>query len=187
MIYAQYLIRRALFLFSLFIGVTIVALGFVFVSHCFGVEQLHLKKKYVGEENGKHVGDSWVCVQYLTTVQQIESTVNVIKGKLQWSYWGPVEDGKYIFVIGKYGMVISNRFEPGAFHHSSLSAGGPVYSAGVIDVRNGAVELIAPYSGHYTPGPEHMEYAVKWLKLQGVKVRNVIKAIEKPKWRQEEE
>ncbi len=88
------------------------------------------------------------------------------------THWGG--GGRAIFVMdGQGNLYASARHEPGAFHHSSFLAGGPVAGAGEIVVENGKLILITDRSGHYQPPPQYLQQVLDQLKSQGVDVSSI--------------
>jgi hypothetical protein len=74
-----------------------------------------------------------------------------------------------LFVIDRdYRMYLLPFNEIGKYHHSSLSAGGPVRFAGTIAVMNGVLRELSNQSGHYRPnGPQTLR-AMRWLQESGI-------------------
>lgn len=57
-----------------------------------------------------------------------------------------------IFIMEPSGRILASNYEsPHEFHHSSLSSGQPVASAGKMHVADGHLLEINNYSGHYEP------------------------------------
>ena len=56
------------------------------------------------------------------------------------------------------------------FHHSSISGGKKVLSAGQILVKDGKVIAIDRQSGHYFPTDEHLQFAKRYLEQHGIDV-----------------
>lgn len=87
-------------------------------------------------------------------------------GKL---YYGGqvIRDGKFIFVHAAnnaFYVYVPQSNQKGAitdiYHHSSFTAGGNVYSAGAITVKDGKIVKIKNKSGHYKPSPKHLQQTV---------------------------
>ena len=88
--------------------------------------------------------------------------------------------GSYIYVIDSAGrFYISYHNEIDKFHHSSLVAGDPVLCAGElrIDYISGKITYLNNASGHYKPGPENLNLAVKLLRDYGMETRGMILGI----------
>jgi hypothetical protein len=63
--------------------------------------------------------------------------------------------------------------------HSSFVAGGSVFYAGELVVREGRVVAVTDKSGHYAPALRQTETALQWLRQGGVeldRVRYLLKA-----------
>lgn len=83
---------------------------------------------------------------------------------------GDSESERWIFVIDRLGSMYINKKVKGRFHHSSFVSGAPVRCAGRIEVVDGQVVCIGPYSGHYRTTWEQLQRAVdhffgKWLNV----------------------
>lgn len=61
-------------------------------------------------------------------------------------------DGEML-VMDRLGSMFIAPKERGTFHHSSFFSGQPVAFAALCEVKDGKIQNIKRYSGHYTPGP----------------------------------
>lgn len=67
-----------------------------------------------------------------------------------------LEDGEYMFVLDTKKQLFAAKKIRGKVHHSTLSSGQPVLSAGMMKVANGQISKVYGYSGHYKPLEENM-------------------------------
>lgn len=85
---------------------------------------------------------------------------------------GHITSGKWMFVLmeGKFYLAQEEKFR---FHHSSLSAGEPVTSAGTFSFKNGEVVGLSIISGHYKPSQASGEELLRCLIDSGFKIDNI--------------
>jgi hypothetical protein len=82
--------------------------------------------------------------------------------------------GKAIFIMDENGVFYASKTHAeGAFHHSSLAAGGPVAAAGELEVTNGVLEGITDRSGHYRPTTDFTQQALNVLQQNGIDISRV--------------
>jgi hypothetical protein len=82
----------------------------------------------------------------------------------------PVSADNAKFVLDEYGNWFMARiFQDKFFHHSSLARGKRVGMAGYMDVKQGVLQTYNHRSGHYRPGPEHVQQFEDYI--NGNKVR----------------
>jgi hypothetical protein len=62
---------------------------------------------------------------------------------------------------------------PCKVHHSSITGGGPVAGAGMIEVVNGKIKYINLSSGHYQPAPRILDQVIGFLKESGADLTDV--------------
>lgn len=75
---------------------------------------------------------------------------------------GRLTDGKWMFVLMEGSFFTAQEIKH-SLHHVSLSAGKPVESAGVFNIKNGHLATIAFSSGHYRPEFPHAVQAINKL------------------------
>ena len=79
--------------------------------------------------------------------------------------------GWALFVMDGHGEIYaSNDGAFGVFHHSSLTAGGPIAAAGEMKVDRGTILEMNNISGHYFPEPAFLEQMLAELRRRGVDV-----------------
>ncbi|KAK9101375.1 hypothetical protein Scep_024805 [Stephania cephalantha] len=83
------------------------------------------------------------------------------------------ETSKWIFVLSTSRSLYVGEKKKGFFQHSSFLAGGATTAAGRLIARNGTLEAIWPYSGHYLPTEENFKEFIHFLKEQLVDLTNV--------------
>ena len=137
-------------------------------------ETLELHDKYRGEEDGG--GHYKTKVLYLDETAR-ERYLLVVRDGLLYDVQGRKLDAKLgtkgngfaIYVMDECGTIyVSFEHEAGAFHHSTLVAGGPVAAAGDLSILEGELLEISNSSGHYRPPPPYLEQAISRLKALGV-------------------
>jgi GGDEF domain-containing protein len=86
------------------------------------------------------------------------------------------------FVVDNQGRIYAateTQTSRGPLQHSSFVAGGSVFYAGELVVREGRVVAVTDKSGHYAPALRQTETALQWLRQGGVeldRVRYLLKA-----------
>lgn len=63
----------------------------------------------------------------------------------------------------------------GNLTHSSMNAGAPVLCAGELKIRDGVLEAITTYSGHYEPSIFNIYELLKYFSKNGIEITNQIK------------
>jgi hypothetical protein len=142
-----------------------------------------LRAEYAGEDRGASVKLPGAAVQYLSPGARGPHVVSVREGRLTFSDGALVQtevdargrDG--LFCLTPEGeLLLLARGARGRLHHSSLVAGGPVASAGIMRVKDGVLQALSSQSGHYRPPPELAVQVLDWLlerrvSLEGVTLR----------------
>lgn len=85
------------------------------------------------------------------------------------------EGCKWIFVLSTTRSLYIGQKKKGSFQHSSFLAGGATSAAGRLVAKDGVLEAIWPYSGHYLPTEDNFNVFIGFLTennvdLTGVKV-----------------
>ncbi|KAI0151781.1 hypothetical protein GGR57DRAFT_470407 [Xylariaceae sp. FL1272] len=126
-------------------------------------------QKYVGEDIAnvwQKTPNSPPYVTYYTTKQANTLKLHVKDGKLydvnnelfdtSEATVGDSKEPAAIFVLASDEKTIyASRQHPRyMFHHSTILAGGNVYSAGEISVRGGVIQWMSNASGHYKPNAQ---------------------------------
>jgi hypothetical protein len=103
--------------------------------------------------------------------------VIVESGKLVYRQSGvPVDtddDTKWIFVLSTTRNLYVGQKKKGRFQHSSFLAGGATTASGRLVARNGVLEAIWPYSGHYQPTEENFMEFISFLEDHHVSLTDV--------------
>jgi hypothetical protein len=73
-----------------------------------------------------------------------------------------------IFVVDVFGKMYCGDKVTGAFHHSSMTRGHCVMFAGALTVKEGLLQMLAPYSGHYVPTEIDYDNFLQLLRSRGV-------------------
>ncbi|WP_216897597.1 ADP-ribosyltransferase [Nocardia alni] len=76
--------------------------------------------------------------------------------------------GRAMFVMDEFGNLYAGDQVFGERHHSSFLGGRTVTGAGEIEVRDGRLTVMSDRSGHYLPRPEINDFALDWLRRQGL-------------------
>ncbi|KAE8720418.1 putative casein kinase [Hibiscus syriacus] len=117
------------------------------------------------------------CITYLGPNEREGYEVIVDKGRLVFKQSGsPVNtpgECKWIFVLSTTRALYVGRKEKGKFQHSSFLAGGATTAAGRLVARDGVLEAIWPYSGHYLPTEENFLEFISFLEENQVNLTNV--------------
>ncbi|GMN53083.1 hypothetical protein TIFTF001_022226 [Ficus carica] len=117
------------------------------------------------------------CITYLGPKEREAYEVKVIDGKLvYWQSGLPVntkEGSKWIFVLSTTRALYVGQKKKGTFQHSSFLAGGATTAAGRLVARDGVLEAIWPYSGHYHPTEENFREFISFLEENNVDLSNV--------------
>ncbi|KAK9099381.1 hypothetical protein Syun_026426 [Stephania yunnanensis] len=117
------------------------------------------------------------CIEYLGRKEREAYEVVVDNGRLIYRQSGILldtpETSKWIFVLSTSRSLYVGEKKKGFFQHSSFLAGGATTAAGRLIARNGTLEAIWPYSGHYLPTEENFKEFIHFLKEQLVDLTNV--------------
>ncbi|MBA0574366.1 hypothetical protein Golob_001576 [Gossypium lobatum] len=117
------------------------------------------------------------CITYLGPKEREEYEVVIENGRLVFKQSGLQVDTtggfKWIFVLSTTRALYVGRKEKGKFQHSSFLAGGATTAAGRLVARDGVLEAIWPYSGHYHPTEEHFMEFINFLGENHVNLTNV--------------
>ncbi|KAL7596267.1 hypothetical protein Lser_V15G29833 [Lactuca serriola] len=117
------------------------------------------------------------CIKYLGPQERENYEYVIIEGKIVHVLTGHLLDTKngekWIFVTSASNKLYAGEKKKGKFHHSSFLAGGATLAAGRLDVDNGTLKTISPYSGHYRPTDESLKSFLSFLKENGVDLDKV--------------
>ncbi|GMJ02622.1 IQ-motif protein 1, embryo sac development arrest 39 [Hibiscus trionum] len=117
------------------------------------------------------------CITYLGHKEREEYEVIIEKGRLVYRQSGsPVDttgEYKWIFVLSTSRALYVGQKRKGKFQHSSFLAGGATTAAGRLVARDGVLEAIWPYSGHYHPTEENFMEFIHFLEENHVNLTNV--------------
>ncbi|KAK8597783.1 hypothetical protein V6N13_095181 [Hibiscus sabdariffa] len=117
------------------------------------------------------------CITYLGPKEREEYEVIIEKGRLVYRQSGsPVDttgESKWIFVLSTSRALYVGQKRKGKFQHSSFLAGGATTAAGRLVARDGVLEAIWPYSGHYHPTEENFMEFIHFLEEHHVNLTNV--------------
>ncbi|KAJ6803152.1 IQ domain-containing protein IQM1 [Iris pallida] len=117
------------------------------------------------------------CIKYLGPNERAAYEVVVINGKLIYkqseTLVNTVEGSKWIFVLSTSRSLYVGQKKKGSFQHSSFLAGGATTAAGRMVVKEGDLEAVWPYSGHYHPTEENFNEFISFLQDNNVDLTNV--------------
>ncbi|XP_068344415.1 IQ domain-containing protein IQM1-like [Pyrus communis] len=117
------------------------------------------------------------CIKYLGPIEREAYEVVVENGKLLYRQGGVLvnthEGSKWIFVLSTTRSLYVGQKKKGQFQHSSFLAGGATTAAGRLVARDGILEAIWPYSGHYHPTEENFMEFISFLEDNHVDLSNV--------------
>ncbi|XVE54053.1 hypothetical protein DITRI_Ditri03aG0051500 [Diplodiscus trichospermus] len=117
------------------------------------------------------------CITYLGPKERETYEVIVDNGRLMYRQSGLAVDTtgecKWIFVLSTTRALYVGQKEKGKFQHSSFLAGGATTAAGRLVARDGVLEAIWPYSGHYHPTEENFMEFINFLEENHVNLTNV--------------
>ncbi|XP_071700823.1 IQ domain-containing protein IQM3-like [Rutidosis leptorrhynchoides] len=117
------------------------------------------------------------CIKYLGPQEREHYEYIIVEGKFvhrQTQLPLDTNNGeKWIFVTSACNRLYAGEKKKGRFHHSSFLAGGVTLAAGRLDVENGTLKTISPYSGHYRPTEETLKCFLSFLTEKGVDLANV--------------
>lgn len=83
------------------------------------------------------------------------------------------EESKTIFVLSTTRTLYVGQKKKGVFQHSSFLSGGATTAAGRLVAREGVLEAIWPYSGHYLPTEDNFKEFISFLEENNVDLTNV--------------
>ncbi|WCJ42708.1 calmodulin-binding family protein [Euphorbia peplus] len=119
------------------------------------------------------------CIQYLGPKEREAYEVVVESGRLVYrqtrSVVDTIEGSKWIFVLSTTRALYVGQKKKGVFQHSSFLSGGATTAAGRLVAKNGVLEAIWPYSGHYHPTEENFREFISFLQEHNVDLTNVKK------------
>lgn len=119
------------------------------------------------------------CIKYLGPKERESYEVILENGKLVYRISGDfvntVEGSKWIFVLSTSRNFYVGQKKKGVFQHSSFLAGAAITAAGRLVARDGVLEAIWPYSGHYHPTEENFREFISFLEENSVNLSNVKK------------
>ncbi|KAK1410915.1 hypothetical protein QVD17_37457 [Tagetes erecta] len=115
------------------------------------------------------------CIKYLGPTEREAYEVIVEDGKFMYKLsktlidttGGPNDTG-WIFVLSPSMVLYIGMKQKGKFAHSSFLAGGATISAGRLVIRDGFLESVWPYSGHYIPTEENFDVFMSFLEQHHV-------------------
>ncbi|CAN6680825.1 unnamed protein product [Malus baccata var. baccata] len=117
------------------------------------------------------------CIKYLGPIEREAYEVVLENGKLLYRQSGVLvntsEGSKWIFVLSTTRSLYVGQKKKGQFQHSSFLAGGATTAAGRLVARDGVLEAIWPYSGHYHPTEENFMEFISFLEDNHVDLSNV--------------
>ncbi|TYJ29610.1 hypothetical protein E1A91_A06G079700v1 [Gossypium mustelinum] len=117
------------------------------------------------------------CITYLGPKEREEYEVIIENGRLAYRQSGsPVDttgESKWIFVLSTSRALYVGQKKKGKFQHSSFLAGGATTAAGRLVARDGVLQAIWPYSGHYHPTEENFMEFISFLEENNVNLTNV--------------
>ncbi|XAR70780.1 hypothetical protein NMG60_11027765 [Bertholletia excelsa] len=117
------------------------------------------------------------CIKYLGPKERESYEVIVESGKLVYKLSGILlntdEHSKWIFVLSTSRGLYVGQKQKGAFQHSSFLSGGAITAAGRLVARDGILEAIWPYSGHYLPTEDNFKEFMSFLEEHNVDLSNV--------------
>ncbi|XP_076935213.1 IQ domain-containing protein IQM3-like [Bidens hawaiensis] len=107
------------------------------------------------------------CIKYLGPQEREHYEYIIVEGKIMHRQTGLLLDTnngeKWIFVMSTSKRLYAGEKKKGNFHHSSFLAGGATVAAGRLDVENGILKTVSPYSGHYRPTDETLNSFLLFL------------------------
>ncbi|TKY64349.1 hypothetical protein E2542_SST14244 [Spatholobus suberectus] len=119
------------------------------------------------------------CIKYLGPKEREAYEVIVEGGRLIYrksqNLVHTVEGSKWIFVLSSSRILYVGEKKKGQFQHSSFLAGGATIASGRLVARNGVLDAIWPYSGHYCPTKKNFMEFIGFLMEHNVDLTNVKK------------
>ncbi|ESQ53849.1 hypothetical protein EUTSA_v10025033mg [Eutrema salsugineum] len=117
------------------------------------------------------------CISYLGPMEREAYEVIVEDGRLLYkqsmTLINSTEESKSIFVLSTTRTLYVGKKKKGVFQHSSFLSGGATTAAGRLVARDGILEAIWPYSGHYLPTEENFKEFISFLEEHNVDLTNV--------------
>lgn len=117
------------------------------------------------------------CIKYLGPQEREHYEYEIVEGKIiHLQTQLPLDTNnreKWIFVMSTSKRLYAGAKKKGRFHHSSFLAGGATFAAGRLTAKNGTLETISPYSGHYRPTDDTLNSFLSFLKENGVNLETV--------------
>ncbi|XP_021294351.1 IQ domain-containing protein IQM1-like [Herrania umbratica] len=119
------------------------------------------------------------CIKYLGPKEREAYEVVLEKGKLIYKQSkvavNTIEGTKWIFVLSTSRILYVGQKEKGLFQHSSFLAGGATIASGRLVVRDGTLDAVWPYSGHYCPTEANFAELCRFLGEHHVDLTDVKK------------
>ncbi|KAJ3671167.1 hypothetical protein LUZ60_008593 [Juncus effusus] len=116
-------------------------------------------------------------IQYLGPNEREAYEVIVEEGKLMYKkseiLVNTTEGSKWIFVLSTTRSLYVGQKKKGKFQHSSFLAGAATTAAGRLIAKEGILQAIWPYSGHYLPTEENFKEFISFLQDNNVELKNV--------------
>ncbi|URE23783.1 calmodulin-binding protein [Musa troglodytarum] len=107
------------------------------------------------------------CIRYLGPREREAYEVIVQNGKLVYRQGempvNTTEGCKWIFVLSTSRALYVGQKNKGTFQHSSFLAGGATTAAGRLVAKDGIIQAIWPYSGHYLPTEDNFREFISFL------------------------
>ncbi|VVB10595.1 unnamed protein product [Arabis nemorensis] len=117
------------------------------------------------------------CIRYLGPMEREAYEVIVEDGRLLYkqsmTLINSTGESKSIFVLSTTRTLYVGNKKKGVFQHSSFLSGGATTAAGRLVARDGILEAIWPYSGHYLPTEENFKEFISFLEEHNVDLTNV--------------
>ncbi|KAL0741058.1 hypothetical protein Bca4012_082571 [Brassica carinata] len=117
------------------------------------------------------------CIKYLGPMEREAYEVIVEDGRLMYkqnmTLVSSTEESKTIFVLSTTRTLYVGQKKKGVFQHSSFLSGGATTAAGRLVARDGILEAIWPYSGHYLPTEDNFKEFISFLEENNVDLTNV--------------
>ncbi|KAG2319559.1 hypothetical protein Bca52824_012772 [Brassica carinata] len=117
------------------------------------------------------------CISYLGPMEREAYEVIVEDGRLMYkqsmTLINSTDESKSIFVLSTTRTLYVGKKKKGVFQHSSFLSGGATTAAGRLVARDGILEAIWPYSGHYLPTEENFKEFISFLEEHNVDLTNV--------------
>ncbi|KAL9304353.1 hypothetical protein ACSQ67_021616 [Phaseolus vulgaris] len=119
------------------------------------------------------------CIKYLGPKEREAYEVVIEGGRLVYkrsqNLVHTVEGSKWIFVLSSSRILYVGEKKKGQFQHSSFLAGGATIASGRLVAKDGVIDAIWPYSGHYRPTMKNFMEFIGFLLEHDVDLTNVKK------------